>query len=242
MNKICGIYKITSPTGKIYIGQSKDIYKRINYYKNYRCKGQLILYGSLCKYGWNTHNFEIICECDINELNDLEKYYIKKYDTFNTEFGMNLTSGGEHHKLSDKSIDKIRNIHLGRKCSIITKLKMSNAHKGKKHTKEHNINQGNSLRGIKRSEETKLKISAASKGSKRSDEFKLKVSKSLTGIKRSDEFKKKLSIIKKGNKNMLNKKHSEETKEKIREKRKLQIFSEESKQKMSESHKRKKLI
>lgn len=27
--KICGIYKITSPSGKIYIGQSIDIKRRI---------------------------------------------------------------------------------------------------------------------------------------------------------------------------------------------------------------------
>jgi len=29
MVKICGIYKITSPTGKIYIGQSVDIMRRL---------------------------------------------------------------------------------------------------------------------------------------------------------------------------------------------------------------------
>ena len=40
MNKICGIYKITSPTGKIYIGQSANIKSRITNYKNARCKCQ----------------------------------------------------------------------------------------------------------------------------------------------------------------------------------------------------------
>lgn len=33
-----GIYKITSPTGKIYIGQSKNIPDRIKRYKGLRCK------------------------------------------------------------------------------------------------------------------------------------------------------------------------------------------------------------
>lgn len=35
MNKLIGIYKITSPTDRIYIGQSKDINKRFNSYKYY---------------------------------------------------------------------------------------------------------------------------------------------------------------------------------------------------------------
>ena len=51
MDRICGIYKITSPSGKIYIGQSKDINLRIIYYKNARCKCQQKLYYSILKYG-----------------------------------------------------------------------------------------------------------------------------------------------------------------------------------------------
>lgn len=35
MDKICGIYKITSPSSKIYIGQSKNISKRYKTYKKY---------------------------------------------------------------------------------------------------------------------------------------------------------------------------------------------------------------
>ena len=46
-----GIYKITSPSGKIYIGQSKDIEKRFKAYKNLKCKGQPYIYRSLLKYG-----------------------------------------------------------------------------------------------------------------------------------------------------------------------------------------------
>ena len=44
-----GIYKITNPTNKIYIGQSIDIKKRFNQYKNLQCKGQKALYSSLLK-------------------------------------------------------------------------------------------------------------------------------------------------------------------------------------------------
>jgi hypothetical protein len=37
---ICGIYKITSPSGKIYIGESENIPNRIYYYKIVSCKNK----------------------------------------------------------------------------------------------------------------------------------------------------------------------------------------------------------
>ena len=33
MKKICGIYKITSPSGRVYIGQSIDVYSRLKQYQ-----------------------------------------------------------------------------------------------------------------------------------------------------------------------------------------------------------------
>ena len=46
-----GIYKITNPNGKIYIGQSTNLLMRINAYKNPR-KDQPKIYASLKKYGY----------------------------------------------------------------------------------------------------------------------------------------------------------------------------------------------
>ena len=75
--KICGIYKITSPTNKIYIGQSVDILKRIEHYRNCRCEAQRLLYRSIKKHGWDKHKLEILCQCDKTDLNQLEVYYIE---------------------------------------------------------------------------------------------------------------------------------------------------------------------
>lgn len=58
-NIIQGIYKITNPSGRIYIGKSIDIYKRWNQYKSLRCISQPKLYWSLKKYGVDNHIFEI---------------------------------------------------------------------------------------------------------------------------------------------------------------------------------------
>lgn len=70
-----GIYKITSPSGKIYIGQSVDILSRINKYKNAKCITQPIILKSILKYGWENHLFEIVLECEKSELNEKERYY-----------------------------------------------------------------------------------------------------------------------------------------------------------------------
>ena len=58
--KKCGIYKITSPSGKIYIGQSVNIKDRIKAYKCGHCKEQPFVCNSILKHGWENHKFEII--------------------------------------------------------------------------------------------------------------------------------------------------------------------------------------
>ena len=62
--KICGIYKITNlVNGKVYIGQSQDIYSRWKEHKYARNKRDYFaLYGAFKKYGLDNFSFEIV-EC-----------------------------------------------------------------------------------------------------------------------------------------------------------------------------------
>src|SRR6185369_7971270 len=92
---VCGIYKITSPSGKIYIGQSKDVLLRFTYYRRLACKKQFKLYNSFNKHGVENHIFEIIETCNIEELNKREVYYMTLFNTFNTTHGLNCRIGGE---------------------------------------------------------------------------------------------------------------------------------------------------
>jgi group I intron endonuclease len=78
-----GIYKITNPDGKIYIGKSKNIIKRFEDYKSLNCKLQPEIYDSLKKYGWFYHTFEVIEECDIDVLIIREQYWINHYGSIN---------------------------------------------------------------------------------------------------------------------------------------------------------------
>jgi len=75
-----GIYKITSPTGRIYIGQSLSLKRRFAEYKNmHNCKGQPKLYRSFNKHSPKSHIFEIIELCTIDELNIRERHYQDLY-------------------------------------------------------------------------------------------------------------------------------------------------------------------
>lgn len=91
-----GIYKITNKiNGKCYIGQSIDIERRWREHKRARDENK-ILYKDIKRYGIKNFEFKILQECQIDELDELEIYYIKKFDTFNN--GYNLTLGGQYFK------------------------------------------------------------------------------------------------------------------------------------------------
>lgn len=157
-----GIYKITSPSGKIYIGQSIDIEKRFSHYqKLYNCKSQTKLYRSFLKYGVNKHNFEILEECKILELNDKERYYQDLYSVLKTGLNCKLT----------KSLDK------SGYASEETREKMR-----KPKTLQHNINNSIAAKKRKRTPEqikkaTEIILKAGKERNKPlSDEHKLKLS------------------------------------------------------------------
>lgn len=92
----CGIYKITNQeTSECYIGQSKDISRR---WKDHaKCMLQIDappgnkLYAAGDSYGiWN-FSWEVLEECNPNELDDKERFYIELYQS--DKFGYNSTAG-----------------------------------------------------------------------------------------------------------------------------------------------------
>lgn len=117
MNKICGIYKITSPSHKVYIGQSIDIKKRFREYSTLSCKSQLSLFNSFKKHGVNKHKFEILQQCEREELNGLEKYYVDLFQCFNSKYGLNLRDGGGRESkmrpITDEKRQNLSKSHIG---------------------------------------------------------------------------------------------------------------------------------
>lgn len=106
-----GIYKITSPTGKVYIGQSWTIEKRRLYYQTKKCKNQRKLYHSIDKHGWSYHSFECVHELpsDVTQevLNDYESIYIDQYKSCGFEM-MNLREPGSRGKHSEETKKKMK--------------------------------------------------------------------------------------------------------------------------------------
>ena len=85
-----GIYKITNKNnGKVYIGQSDNIERRISEHK--RKKNQTIDdYINIL--GVENFTFEIVEECALEDLDKKEQEYIDKYDS--QKNGYNLQKGG----------------------------------------------------------------------------------------------------------------------------------------------------
>lgn len=158
---VCGIYKITSPNGKIYIGQALNIYGRWGFHKSSFLKRKSKLNSSFIAHGLENHLFEIVEICLESELNNKEKYYIKFYDTFETEHGLNLTDGGNSCRLSEETKNKIKERHKEGKCGM----------HGKKHSEETKVKMSNSATGEKNHRF----------GTKASEDTRLKMSKSQTG-------------------------------------------------------------
>lgn len=217
------IYRITSPAGRIYIGQTKDVKKRWSTYRRPNCVNrQPLLQRSLLKYGTENHVFDIIHELpkDASKeiVDDYEAYYIDQYKECGALM-LNLKGGGSRGVLSEESINKLKNTKKEKqykhseatlakmrekrkfyKTSDETKLKISKALKGKEA----------SNKGIPHTEEHKLKISIGNKGRKPSEKSikaLIERNKKRVGIPAwnkgkqwSDEHKKKLSIAHTGKK------------------------------------------
>ena len=92
------IYKYTSPSNKVYIGQT--IHERARYMIHKRAEGDTKFHRAIKKYGFENFTYEVIFTI-YNEdrkrikekLDFMERYYIRKYDSFKN--GYNMTLGGD---------------------------------------------------------------------------------------------------------------------------------------------------
>lgn len=144
------IYNYTSPSGKVYIGQTINEKKRRkgflcetnNTYSKYNSK----IENARRKYGPKNFKYDILFKKEYNDmdemikdLNDLEKKYIIEYDSLKN--GYNMTEGGEG----------VNKLHMTEETK--RKIKETNAKKYEnyiKDTKIYPIKHKNSKREKKR--------------------------------------------------------------------------------------------
>lgn len=194
------IYKITSPSGKVYIGQTCRPKKRITQYRNLQCKGQPGIYRSLLKYGWNQHVFEVIHElpsdCEQSVVNNYEILYYELYLTCGASM-LNMMGPGIGGKMSEQAKEKIRQKAIGRKHKPDTLIKISNISRGKKFSDDHRIklskaNKGKggrlSFSGKQHSEATKIKMKNAQTGKVFSESHRFNISNAQKGLRNKQVY------------------------------------------------------
>lgn len=134
-----GVYKITNPKGKIYIGSSWNIKERFRGYKKYGAKKQPKLHNSFAKYGIDNHVFEILEECNKAATYLIENKYQHLYKSIETGLNCNYVNiEGNPSGHSEETKKKISNTLKGRTQphSDKTKSSISKAHRKKWPTPE----------------------------------------------------------------------------------------------------------
>ena len=178
------VYKHTSPSNKVYIGITKqEPLKRWGNGCNYANNKYFTMF--IKKYGWSNFKHEILFEgLTFEEAKNIEQKLISEYRSSESDFGYNITLGGESG--------------FGNKHTEETKKKISKSEKGRV----------SPMKGRHHSEETKKKISLANKGITRrngfvmSEETKKKISESEKGKPKpkpkTKEYKEKMRNAKLG--------------------------------------------
>lgn len=133
------IYRYVSPSGKSYIGQTTSPDKRKNQHRKiaYRETDKsyyLPFYTAIRKYGWDSFKYEVLITVQeeskkelTKKLDDLEIYYIGKYnsyvDGYNCTIGGSVLRGKDHpsygNKLSEEHKQKLKNSRT-KKVSMYT--------------------------------------------------------------------------------------------------------------------------
>ncbi len=156
-----GIYKITSPSGKIYIGQTRNFAERLKDYKSLSTvKGQRRLYNSFVKYGKEHHLIEFIEECEFEHLYIRERHWQDFYNVIGKN-GLNCKLERTDKKPEVRSEETKRKLSLATKGRIQSQSEKDNRAKsntGKKRTPEQCKRISESLIGKPLSYEHRMKM------------------------------------------------------------------------------------
>ena len=124
-----GIYKITNKiNGKVYIGQSVNIFKRWSVHGNMNRvtnKSQVIS-KAIHKYGIESFTFEVLELCTKELLNSREIYWVSKFNSY--KVGYNATSGGDspiESVTSKLTLENIKNIQNELQINVIPMTTMA---------------------------------------------------------------------------------------------------------------------
>ena len=104
-----GIYILTSPSGKQYVGKDTNLPKRVKAHLNGNTPQCRAIHNAIQKYGRDAFSVEIIRYPGISEkaLNAVERWWIRRLKTLDPG-GYNLTEGGDGAIPSEETRQKMR--------------------------------------------------------------------------------------------------------------------------------------
>lgn len=188
------IYQIkNSKTGKCYIGQTTDFKRRKREHLNELRKhkhSNLYLQNAFDKYGEDSFEFTILEECEKEQANNREIFWLNNFGGFESSNNYNLCQAGGAKGISEETREKLRS----RIMSEETRRKISESRKGIKlnltDERRRQISESNRQRftGKKHTEESKRKMSETLKARAKNHPCW-----GMTGKHHSEETKKKIS-------------------------------------------------
>lgn len=203
------IYKYTSPSNKVYIGQT--IHEHRRYMTHKRGDGDTKFCRAIRKYGFENLTYEVIFTIDNEDrkrikekLDFMERYYIRKYDSFKN--GYNMTLGGDGgagikhtEEFKRKISERMKENNPAWNMTDEWKQHIGDGGRGrkmpqefcKKNSERMKVNNpmknpdvakkvSQTKKGTHLSEETKKKISESGKGRHLSEETKIKMKENST--------------------------------------------------------------
>lgn len=193
-----GIYQITNlKSGKMYIGQSVDIDKRIHdhiYELSNNVHSNRYLQAAWNKYGKSNFVFSVLQETSEEELTAAEKYWVDYYGGYESDYLYNLREPGPKGKLSADALRKLSESQKKLREDPEFCKKLSEGAK-RSWTEERRQAWSRQLTGRELSEKHIESLRAAAKrkqGIPRPAKVKQKISNTLKGHAVSDETREKL--------------------------------------------------
>lgn len=220
--KTVGVYKITSPSGRVYIGQNWNIEHRWAEYRSpgYRAQ-QPKLVASFRKYGVQSHDFQVIFllgpAIDQPTLDQCEIFFMDFFRERGVRL-LNLREGGSAGRHSEETKRKIGEKSKGHPPTS-TSFKKGSV---RLRTEEWKRNISVALTGKTISKATREKLRVLNSGSnhpkygtRHSEETRRLIGLASKERVFSAEHRQKLSEAKRGNTHRLGKRHTEATKQRI---------------------------